>query len=197
MAENEEQKPQPQPVYIPDSSWTPLFKFLCAARSNDENRYVLRRVYCDEKDNLGVLVATDGKRIHILYNIWGWGFTKGVQYSATIDKDGISFLPITPDGTQYPNWYSVVNSAPKEKTFNITVTSKIKAQSYISNVSFKLGSAQGPELDGIFLKDLAPLDGNQKIRYSGELDAVSFSGVFGEVEWQAIIMPINNNPEEN
>ncbi len=205
MNENEEKKdanpatPQPQPVYIPKSKWTPIFKFLCAARTTNENRYVLRRVYCDEVDDIGVLVASDGKRIHALYNVWSWGFTKGVQYSTTIDKDGISFIPITPpDGTIFPNWKSTMQAQPKPLGTLFLKTIKGDANSFITKASYLLGKHKSAYLNGAYLKDFCLFDGQCKLNYAGTLDPVVFSGTFGEqVEWKALIMPILCNPEEN
>lgn len=65
-------------VYVSKGKGYELFKFLLAAKSTDKNRYILNRIYCDESDNMGVLVATNGKCMHILYNVWSYGFQQGV-----------------------------------------------------------------------------------------------------------------------
>lgn len=198
MADSEDQRPLPQPVYIPKSQWTPIFKFLCAARSYDDNRYILRYVYCDESDDMGVLVATDGKRLHVLYNVWSWGFAKGAQYNATIDKDGISFIPVDAGETAYPDWKSVMQSQPKPLGTLFLKTIKGDANSFIAKASYLLGKHKSAYLNGAYLKDICLFDGQCNLNYAGALDPVVFSGTFGEqVDWKALIMPIHGNPEEN
>lgn len=198
MSENEEQRPLPQPVYIPKSQWTPIFKFLCAARSYDDNRYILRYVYCDEADDMGVLVATDGKRLHALYNVWSWGFTKGGLYSATIDKDGISFIPVDAGETAYPDWKSIMQAQPAPLGTLFLKITKGDANSFIAKTSYLLGKYKSAHLNGAYLKDLCLFDGQCNLDYADASKPVVFSGTFAEqVDWQALIMPIHGNPEEN
>ena len=102
MSEENNAKEKINALYMPKGKAYESFKFLLAARSTDENRYVLNRIYCDQFDDMGVLVATDGKRVHVLYNAWSYGFQKGVQYMASADSRGISFVPLVNAQETYP-----------------------------------------------------------------------------------------------
>lgn len=176
-------------VYISKGEGYALFKFLLAAKSTDKNRYILNRIYCDESDSMGVLVATDGKRMHIIYNVWSYGFQQGVQYMTSMDSRRISFVPIVnPDGN-FPNWKSAMpklGDQPEE--FNIEIDKKTK-NLLIANISYILGENHAPKINGEFLAPLSNLPA-AKIRFEKDKDHIEVSGhdVVSLLDYKAIIL---------
>lgn len=165
-----------------------LFKFLLAAKSTDKNRYILNRIYCDESDNMGVLVATDGKRMHILYNVWSYGFQQGVQYMTSMDSRGISFVPIVNPDMHFPNWKSVMPKfGDQSKELNIEIDKKTK-NLLIANISYMLGENHAPKVNGEFLAPLSNLP-EAKIRFEKDKDLIEVSGhdVVSLLDYKAII----------
>lgn len=173
-------------VYISKGKDYKLFKFLFAAKSTDKNKYILNRIYCDESDNMGVLVATDGKRMHILYNVWNYGFQQGVQYMTSMDSRGISFVPIVnPDGN-FPNWKSVMAKfGDQYEEFNVEIGKKTK-NLLIATISYILGENHAPKINGEYLAPLSNLP-EAKIRFEKDKDLIEVSG-HGLMDYKAIIL---------
>ena len=176
-------------VYVPKGGIYKLFKFLVEAKSNDENIYILNRIYCDESDNMGVLVATAGRRMHILYNVWSYGFQQGVQYMTSVDSRGISFVPVVkPDGN-FPNWKSVMPKfGDQSKEFNIEMGKKTK-NLLIANISYILGENHAPKINGEYLAPLSNLP-EAKIRFEEGKDLIEVSGhdEVSLLDYKAIIL---------
>lgn len=180
-------------VYISKGKGYELFKFLLAAKSTDKNRYILNRIYCDESDNMGVLVATDSKRMHILFNVWSYGFQQGVQYMTSMDSHGISFVPIVNPDRNFPNWKSVMPKfGDQSKEFNIEIGKKTK-NLLIANISYILGENHAPKVNGEFLAPLSNLP-EAKIRFEKDKDLIEVSGhdVVSLLDYKAIILGMRN-----
>lgn len=176
-------------VYISKGKGYELFKFLLAAKSTDKNRYILNRIYCDESDNMGVLVATDGKRVHILYNVWSYGFQQGVQYMTSMDSHGISFVPIVNPVGNFPNWKSVMPKfGDQSEEFNVEIDKKSK-NLLIAKISYILGENHAPKINGEFLAPLSNLP-EAKIRFEKDKDLIEVSGHDGAylLGYKAIIL---------
>ena len=180
-------------VYISKGEGYALFKFLLAAKSTDKDRYILNRIYCDESDSMGVLVATDGERMHIIYNVWSYGFQQGVQYMTSMNSRRISFVPIVnPDGN-FPNWKSAMpklGAQPEE--FNIEINKKTK-NLLIANISYILGENHAPKINGEFLAPLSNLPA-AKIRFEKDKDHIEVSGhdAVSLLDYKAIILGMRN-----
>ena len=180
-------------VYVPKCKSYEIFKFLLAARSTDEDRYVLNRVHCDQFDDMGVLVATDNRRMHVLYNVWSYGFQKGVQYLASADSRGISFVPLVNAQETYPNWKGAM---PKlEGDINeFEVNTKGKTKNFLlSEIAYKLGDNGATRVNGEFLVPLCKLP-ELKIRFQkggGFIEASGRDGEYG-LEYKAVIMGLRS-----
>ena len=189
MSEENNTAEKTNAVYVPKGKGYELFKFLLAARSTDEDRYVLNRVYCDEADDMGVLVTTDSRRIHVLYNVWSYGFQKGVQYLASADSRGISFVPLVNAQETYPNWKGAMPKLEGDiNEFEVNTNGKTK-NLLVSEIAYKLGSKKAVAVNGEFLVPLCKLP-ELKIRFQKGGSLIEASGSDGEygLEYKGVIM---------
>lgn len=193
MSEENNTEEKINALYMPKGKAYESFKFLLEARSTDENRYVLNRIYCDQFDDMGVLVATDSRRIHVLYNVWSYGFQKGVQYMASADSRGISFVPLINAEEQYPNWKQAM---PKlgEGAEEFEAHTKGKDKNFlISEIAYKLGSEGATMVKGEFLVPLCKLP-ELKIRFEkgGKFIEASGSNKEAMLDYKAVIMGLRS-----
>ena len=189
MTEKTNAKEKTSAVYIPKGKGTDLFKFLLEARCKDENRPILSRVYCDKADDMGVLIATDGRRVHVLYNVWSYGFKKDTQYLASADSRGVSFVPLTnPDG-QYPNWEQAMAKLG-EGSEELEINTKGKSKNLlVAEISHSLGSYRAAMINGDFLVPLCKLPA-LKISFKKDGHFIEASGTDDEsmLDYKAVIM---------
>ena len=188
----------PDTIVVPKGDYYPLFKFLISARSKDENRFVLQRVYCDEKDDSGVLVACDGMTVHVLYNVWHYNFEKGTMYNVVEGKDKIAFVPVDEkDEYHYPNWKSVIPNTDNYSSFEFESKGCSNAAEFAGRILYLLGENGGAFVKTEYLKRLWTL-GNFNVKYSKDdpLKPIVASGLFREeTEFLAVMMPYRLDDE--
>ena len=139
------------------------FKVLVDARQKDKDtRLILQAVFCDAEDPLCRLVACDGKRIHILENIWSHNFVKGVRYNVVENAKEIVFIPIENDDAVFPNYRKITEAEPTTsfKSFELEFKKKPRTErEFLSEIFYKLGSNSAPIIDVEYLKSFKAING--------------------------------------
>lgn len=168
-------------IEIKKSYYAETVTFVCKGVSNDETRYFMNFVYCEENK----LIVTDGKRLHILeleenpFEFQDKTFyrvlkaTKGAVWLVEVDE---------PVG-QFPNWKRIVLKGSNYETIEF-VNSQRMESSTLSLATLYRHAA----INIRYLKDLV-LDHVWEVRIFGKNKALMFISD----NMTAVIMPLDED----
>lgn len=174
-----------------------FFKFLIAARDMSGNSDIMDKVFCAKTpDNTLVLVACDRKRIHLLFNVWSWGFTPNTQYIATAGEGKVTFVPVPVVETDYPDCLRIWNAENSKAQSRFDVVANIPPASFVSRVAYQLGYINAPLVIGEYIMPLSKLKQRIDVCTADESAAfVIFKGGTLRLEFAAVIGKSNYNKE--
>ena len=155
--------------------WYDHLAWVLRAVSTDETRYILNHVLVDGNK----IVATDGRRLHMLEADWGLG--DGL-YSAVKTPRKIVLVEATDAGT-YPKYSQVI---PDHFTQSFDICGD-KQGNVAGRLLFKLGQLDIAPLFLPFVNDIFSCGVTQmEVRVNSSLDAIAFKD---EIRL-AIVMPM-------
>lgn len=174
-----------------------FFKFLIAARDMSGNSDIMDKVFCAKTpDNTLVLVACDRKRIHLLFNVWSWGFTPNTQYIATAGEGKVSFVPVPVVERDYPDCMQLWQTENAKSQSRFDIVADVPPASFVSRVAYQLGRIGAPHVAGEYLVPLAKLKEHIDVCTADESAAfVIFKGETPRLEFAAVIGKSNYSKE--
>jgi hypothetical protein len=164
-------------------------KFLAKAISTDKDRFSLTFVFCEKEDDHLVMVATDGRRMHLLRpsNADLYGAKEGYYKILSNNEKEIIFAHCDESGVidhgQFPNYRKVIPDGEIRDTIEDCCFSKKDNRSI---VSFAKKMDEDLTMNIKYLYDLAPFLWTVNF-YSGTMRAINFIST----NKQAVIMPMN------
>ena len=175
------------------------YKFLVKAIGEDWSRYFLTFVFCEKEGDHLVMVATDGRRMHLLRpaNVDLYGIKEGYYKILSNTAKEIIFAHVDEslkkgdygfvEHGEFPHWKKVMPTGEIRDTLKEISFRKSRGYDVQSIVSFAKKVEDVSTFDINYLYDLSPFTWDVDFRKE-EHKAVNF--VCGNK--QAVIMPMND-----
>ena len=172
------------------------FKFLANAISKDENRYFMTFVFCEKEGDHLVMVATDGRRMHLLRpaNEEYFGIKEGTYNVLSNTAKEIIFAHVDEslkkgdygfiEHGEFPHWKKVMPTGEIRDTIEGISFCKLDLRCI---VSFSRKLKEKESINPCYLYELGSYNWDVKF-FEGELKAVEFTSG----NKQAVIMPMTD-----
>ncbi len=170
-----------------------LFNWVIQAADSDDKREMFSCAYCGEFSTTHRLYCSDGKRLHVIDNVWSYGFEVGVMYTIVKSSKRIAFIPKLIEGN-YPKYENVLELAlgGKEISFESGGATPVN---YVARLARRLCYEKFPSVIGDYL---APFACFKYSIYSqnGDYPGLVVKGEFNESQYLAVISPFKDEFEK-
>jgi hypothetical protein len=157
------------------------FRFISGAKSKDETRFFMTGIHVERTGDKTLLVATDGRRLHIA-TVDTTQIEPGDYQVKENTRDFMILYPM--DGEiQYPNWKRIVKTLETQKRLKIDLVDA-KNKAGFSRSLFQFFQATGAAVN---IEYLEPLAGREWDVYFNEKEKAH---TFIAENLMAIIMPM-------
>jgi DNA polymerase III sliding clamp (beta) subunit (PCNA family) len=157
------------------------FRFISGAKSKDETRFFMTGIHIERAGDKTILVATDGRRLHIA-TVDTVDIEPGDYQVKENTRDFMILYPMDND-IQYPNWKRIVKTLETQKRVKIDLAGT-KNKADFSRSLYQLFQATGAAVN---IEHLEPLAGREWDVYFSEKEKAH---TFVAENLIAIIMPM-------
>jgi hypothetical protein len=128
------------------------FRFISGAKSKDQTRFFMSGVHVERAGNKTVLIATDGRRLHIAKI----DTTEVDEGDYQVKENTRDFMILYPHDTeiQFPNWRKIVESLETQKHMRLDIT-ETKNKAGFSQSLYQFFRATGSVVNIEYLEPLA------------------------------------------
>ncbi|MDR1174091.1 MAG: hypothetical protein LBK83_01305 [Treponema sp.] len=157
------------------------FRFISGAKSKDETRFFMSGIHIEHSGDKSVLVATDGRRLHIA-TVDTVQIKPGDYQVKENTRDFMILYPMDNE-IQYPNWKRIIKTLETQKRIKIDLV-ETKNKAGFSRSLYQFFQATGAAVN---IEYLEPLAGREWNVYFNEKEKAH---TFVAENLMAIIMPM-------